>query len=77
MRRGVVLDTIWTGIVNENERVVTETESGIGIGTRGGTVEIGIAGQIETGIGITIGGDRWCFDITRPMMLIRDGICGI
>lgn len=77
MRRGVVLGTIRTEIVNENEVVVTETGSGIGIGRRSGTGGIGTVGRIEIGMGITIGGDRWCFGITRPMMLVRDGICGI
>jgi hypothetical protein len=68
MGRGVVLGTIRTGIVNVNEAVGTETESGIGTGRRSGTGEIGTVGRIEIGIGITIGGDRWCFGITRPMM---------
>jgi hypothetical protein len=77
MRRGVVLGTIRTEIVNENEVVVTETGSGIGIGRRSGTGGVGTVGRIEIGMGITIGGDRWCSGITRPMMLIRDGIFGI
>jgi hypothetical protein len=77
MGKGVVLGTIRTGIVNESEVVGIETGSGIGIGRRSGTGVVGTVGQIEIGMGISIGGDRWFFGITRPIMLIRDGICGI
>lgn len=77
MRRGVVLGTVRIEIVNENEVAVTETGSGIGIGRRSGTGGVGTVGRIEIGMGITIRGDRWRCGIKRPVLLIRDGICGI